>query len=225
MRQYEAMNPYTTIFFDLDGTLTDPAEGITRSIQYALARLGCHVPPAAGLRAWIGPPLRQSFAHYLGTDDQALVEQAMIFYRERFANVGLFENVVYAGVPELLADLRAAGYRLYLATSKPLPYAERILAHFSLAHHFTLIGGATLDGRLSEKAQIIGELLRADDFSGTRCIMVGDREHDVLGARAHGLPCVAVTYGYGSLAELEACRPTYLVGSVGALRATLLRET
>lgn len=216
---------YRAIFFDLDGTLTDPAEGITRSIQHALERLGATVPPAVALHDWIGPPLRGSFATYLDTQDAATIEQAMVFYRERFATLGLFENVPYAGIPQLLSDLQAAGVCLFLATSKPLPYAQRILEHFALTHYFTAIGGATLDGRISEKAHIIGDLIpQLSPVERAACVMVGDREHDILGARAHGMPGIAVTYGYGAISELVDCMPDRLVGSVAELRSVLVHN-
>lgn len=214
---------YRAILFDLDGTLTDPAEGITRSIQYALEHLGYPAPPAPDLYSWIGPSLRESFAHYLHTDDRQKVEQAMMFYRERFARVGLFENVVYPGIPALLADLQRAGCRLLLATSKPQIYARRILEHFELATCFAVIGGATLDGRLHTKADVIATLLpqlRADERAAM--VMVGDREQDIVGARIHGIPAIAVSYGYGSMAELVACAPDCVVGSVTELRTVLV---
>ncbi len=217
---------YRAILFDLDGTLTDPAEGITRSIQYALERLGYPVPPVSNLYSWIGPSLRESFAHYLHTDDPQKVEQAIMLYRERFARVGLFENMVYPGIPALLANLWNAGCRLLLATSKPQVYARRILEYFDLAIYFAGIGGATLDGRLHTKADVIATLLpqlRADERSAI--VMIGDREQDIIGARMHGIPAIAVSYGYGSMAELTACTPDCVVGSVAELWAVLVRGT
>lgn len=214
---------YRAILFDLDGTLTDPAEGITRSIQYALERLGYPAPPASDLYSWIGPSLRESFAHYLHTDDRQKVELAITFYRERFAGVGLFENVVYPGIPALLADLQQAGCRLFLATSKPEVYARRILDHFDLAIYFSAIGGATLDGRLQTKADVIATVLpQLEPDERTALVMVGDREQDIVGARIHGIPSIAVSYGYGSIAELTACAPDRVVNSVAELRTVLL---
>lgn len=214
---------YRAILFDLDGTLTDPAEGITRSIQYALERLGYSAPSAPDLYSWIGPSLRESFAHYLHTDDPHKVAQAITFYRDRFARVGLFENVVYPGIPALLADLQRLGCRLFLATSKPQVYARRILEHFDLATCFAVIGGATLDGRLHTKADVIASLLpqlRADERAAI--VMVGDREQDIVGAHMHGIPAIAVSYGYGSVAELVACAPDCVVCSVAELRTILV---
>jgi phosphoglycolate phosphatase len=213
---------YRAILFDLDGTLTDPAVGIVRSIQYAFERMEQPVPPTDSLLHWIGPPLRDSFALALG-GDRVLAEQAVILYRERYGTVGLFENEVYSGIPALLAELNATGSRLFLATSKPQPYAERILEHFNLARHFAAVGGATLDGRIGTKAEVIGELLpRLTPAERAACVMVGDREHDVHGAQFHGMSCIGVGYGYGSEAELTAAGAAAVVASVGELGRALL---
>jgi phosphoglycolate phosphatase len=212
--------PGRALLFDLDGTLTDPSVGIMRCIAYALERMGAPVPEAAALRAWVGPPLREQFGAYLG--DPARGEQALALYRERFGCVGLYENRLYDGISELLAALHSQGTRLLLATGKPQPYAQRILEHFGLLDWFAHVGGATFDGTISSKAAIIGALLpRLSAAERVSCGMIGDREHDVAGARAHGLPCIAVGYGFGSAAELAACRPDYCVGSVAELHALL----
>jgi len=208
------------LLFDLDGTLTDPSEGITRCIAHALECLGAPVPTAAALHEWVGPPLREMFAAYLASEGRG--EQALACYRERFGRVGLYENELYPGVPALLAALRAQGTRLFLATGKPQPYARRILEHFGLLDFFALVGGATFDGTISSKAAVIGTLLpHLSAAERASCVMIGDREHDVAGARAHGLPCIAVGYGFGSAAELRACSPDYCVGSVAELHALL----
>jgi phosphoglycolate phosphatase len=182
--------------------------------------MGAVVPDAAALRDWVGPPLRERFAAYLASDVRG--EQALAHYRERFGRVGLYENEVYAGVPALLAALREQGVRLMLATGKPQPYARRILEHFGLLDCFAQVGGATFDGAISSKAAVIGTLLpHLSAAERASCVMIGDREHDVAGARAHGLPCIAVGYGFGSAAELRACCPAYQVGSVAELHALL----
>lgn len=209
------------MLFDLDGTLTDPAEGITRSIVHALERMQAPVPSAALLRTWIGPPLRDTFAAHLHSQERA--EHALTLYRERFAEVGIYENVLYPGIPALLARLRARGCRLFLATAKPLPFAQRILEHFALAPFFDGVAGATLDGSISTKAEVLAALLPqlgADERAA--CVMVGDRDQDVQAAHAHDLPCLAVSYGYGSVEELAAYEPAYLVHSVAELAAVLL---
>lgn len=215
---------YSCVLFDLDGTLTDPAEGITRCIAYALEQLQAPVPQQAELLRWIGPPLRQNFAAYLHSD--TLAGQALALYRERFATEGIFENRLYPGVPSLLADVQASGCRLFLASAKPLPYVERILEHFGLSRYFAGVAGASLDGHVSSKQEVIGLVIpQLASSERTTCVMVGDRRDDILGARAHQLPCIAVSYGYGSRAELRACQPAEIVDSLDELRAALLGAT
>lgn len=210
------------VLFDLDGTLTDPKLGITRSIQYALRKRGIAPPDADALEPFIGPPLAQSFRERLGFDESE-ARRAVDDYREYFSQAGLYENEVYAGIPELLRDLRASELRVCLATSKPMVFAERILEHFDLAKHFDLVVGSHLDGTHVEKAEIVATALAG--VSGARhdrAVMVGDRMHDVHGARANGIDAIAVTWGYGSHEELCAAEPTRLAASVGELRRLLL---
>jgi phosphoglycolate phosphatase len=210
------------VLFDLDGTLTDPKLGITRSIQHALRKRGRPVPHADELESLIGPPLEQSFREHLGMTP-ADARQAVADYREYFAEVGLYENAVYAGIPELLADLRLRGVRLALATSKPTVFAERILAYFGLAAHFEGVIGSFLDGRRVEKRELIGDALATlDGVARGDVAHVGDRRHDVLGARANGVTAIAVGYGYGTRAELLAAQPSALAESVPALGRLLL---
>jgi phosphoglycolate phosphatase len=212
---------YSTMLFDLDGTLTDPAEGITHSIVYALECMQAPVPPIAQLRTWIGPPLRDTFAAHLHSRERA--EHALALYRERFAEVGIYENVLYPGIPALLARLQAQGCHLFLATAKPLPFAQRILGHFALAPFFDGVAGATLDGSINTKTDVLTALLpQLGTDERAACVMVGDRDQDVQAAHAHDLPCIAVSYGYGSVEELAACEPEYLVHSVDELAAVLL---
>ncbi len=215
-----------TILFDLDGTLTDPFEGITRSIRHALVALGVDAPAQPELRWCIGPPLRVSLPRLLGTDDAARVEAAVAAYRDRYGTVGLFENVRYEGVPEMLRALQDEGRRLFVATSKPRVVAERIVAHFELAPHFERVYGAELDGRFDHKDALIAHLLDTEQLAPERVLMVGDREHDVLGARANRIRALGVTYGYGSLTELVEAGaaatvdgPGEVVGAVRALDA------
>ena len=197
-----------TLFFDLDGTLTDPYMGITSSILYALDRMGMEKPERASLKRFIGPPLVPAFREFLGmTAEEA--EQALLYYREYFSNTGLFENEVYPGIPEALDQLRRAGFLLCTATSKPEPFARRILEHFSLDGYFTVICGADMAGTRSTKAEVLRELFsRLSDQSGgvepdkARCAMIGDRLHDAEGARETGIPSVGVLWGYGSREEL-----------------------
>jgi phosphoglycolate phosphatase len=181
--------------------LTDPKVGITRCIAYALEALGAPVPGMEELTSWIGPPILDSFRTQLGDMDPELPERAVEKYRERFSEIGIFENEVYEGIPEALAELVAGGARLVLATSKPKVYAERILDHFDLTRYFAAVHGSGLDGSLSDKGELIGHILGVE---GCSAVMVGDRKHDIIGAAACGVPCIGVLYGYGSREELVA---------------------
>ncbi len=212
---------YTCILFDLDGTLTDPFEGISNSINYALQRLGRAPISLTTLRTWIGPSLRGSFASVLDGDHD-LVEQAVVFYRERYGPIGSTENRLYPGIPGLLADLDAAGCAVCLATSKPQVFAHHILEHFHLDHHFRVIGGASLDTSRERKADVIAYVLeQLPPQYRERVVMVGDREHDVEGAKEHGIPAIGVTWGYGSAEELRAAGAIVVVDDVAALRPLL----
>ena len=193
----------TTFLFDLDGTLTDPREGITRSLAYALERMGRAPPPLAEMTFAIGPPLRRSIAQLLGNDDRAEVERALAFYRERFADVGLFENAPYEGIAEALIALRASRATLLVATSKPRVYAERIVRHFALDAHFAAVHGCELDGTREDKRDLLEHLLGHHGIAGEACVMVGDRDVDMRAARHHGAGALGALWGYGSRAELE----------------------
>ena len=192
----------TNVFLDLDGTLTDPATGITNCIAYALTRVDVAAPSPNDLHFAIGPPLRGSFETLLKTNDTVLIEQAMVLYRERFAETGLFENIVYNGVPEMLADLKMRNYRLLLATAKPHVYARRILAHFNLATPFDGIYGSELDGTRQHKGDLLRYLLERENIDPSSAVMIGDRHHDIDAALANGCRAIGVTYGYGSANEL-----------------------
>lgn len=192
------------VFFDLDGTLTDPRTGITECIRYALTKMG-RVAPAVDELLWcIGPPLPKTFATLLATDDAALVASAVAIYRERFGTVGLFENEVYPGIPEAVARVRTAGAATYVMTSKPHVYARRIVEHFELAALFDRVYGSELDGTRVEKGDLIAHALTEERLDPARVVMIGDREHDAIGARRNGLRVIGVTYGYGSETELRA---------------------
>ncbi len=210
------------ILFDLDGTLTDSKPGITRCVQHALAEMGIAVDDPDTLTPFVGPPLRESFTRYYGFDKEQS-HRAIAFYRERFARVGLFENAVYAGVPELLDTLQDAGMTLAIASAKPAPFVEQILDHFALRSHFTVVAGASLDHTRVSKDEVIAHALQVlEPDSSHRLLMVGDREHDILGARAHGIETVAVGYGYGTRQELTAAAPLAIVNSVAELGAWLI---
>jgi phosphoglycolate phosphatase len=192
----------TTIYFDLDGTLTDPKLGITRSIQYALSKLDRPPPPEDELTWCIGPPLRASLKKLLGTDD--LAAKALSLYRERFTDVGIFENEIYPGIENTLSVLAKSGRRLFVATSKPGVYAKRIIDHFKLTTYFERVFGSELDGRRSDKTDLLGYALQAMRVDPSQAIMVGDRSHDMIGARNNQMTAVGVLYGYGSKEELVA---------------------
>jgi phosphoglycolate phosphatase len=209
------------VLLDLDGTLTDPRAGIVRSIRHALYRLARPCPPDDALAARIGPPLRETFATLLATADSARIEDAMRLYRERFAAVGLFENEVYDGVPAMLDGLRRDGGRLFVATAKPAVFAERIVRHFALDHHFAGVYGPDLDGRLDDKADLLAHLLAAERLDPTRAIMVGDRAGDVAAARRNGLRSIGVLWGYGSRDELLRAGADTLCASPTSLPQSL----
>lgn len=210
------------LFFDLDGTLTDPMQGITRAVQYALRHFGIEVGDPATLCPFIGPPLRNSFREFYDMSD-AEAEAAVAKYREYYAPKGIFENTLYEGIPQLLADLRAGGATLVMATSKPTHFAEQIARHFGFADDFTLISGSTPDGSRDSKAEVIRYALAALSIADTRqAVMIGDRRFDIEGAAATGLDSIGVLWGYGSREELEAARPTCLAHDIPALRKLLL---
>jgi phosphoglycolate phosphatase len=199
------------IFFDLDGTLTDPRDGIVRCIQYALGKLGQKPRSEAELCRYIGPPLRESFAELLNTDDCAEINRAVNIYRERYSTIGLIENAVYAGIPEALSQLCAGGNALFVATSKPEIYARQIMEHFGLAAHFRKIRGCELDGTRADKGELIAHMLKEEELAPSDTVMIGDRLHDAVGARANGVVPVGVLWGYGDEAELIAAQCRTLV--------------
>lgn len=205
---------YHTILFDLDGTLTDPGEGITNSVAYALEKWNIYVENRTELYPFIGPPLKDSFMDFYSfSEEQA--EQAVACYREYFQDRGIFENVVYEGVEEMLKTLKSSGRKVILATSKPEEFAVRILEHFHLAAYFDFIGGASMDGTRVKKADVISYALKESkvtDLSGT--VMIGDRKHDILGAAQAGLDSIGVLYGYGDEAELREAGALYLAERV-----------
>ena len=195
------------LLIDLDGTLTDPKVGIHTSIRYALDQLGYPLEPDLDIDWTIGPPLKASLAQLLNSQDETLAEQALLGYRERFSVLGLFENEVYPAVPQTLQLLQQQGYHLYLATAKPTIYARQILEHFQLASYFTQIYGSELSGERTHKGELIAYILEQESLRPETCLMIGDREYDILGARHNGIETVAVEYGYGSAKELQQAAP------------------
>jgi phosphoglycolate phosphatase len=212
------------VLFDLDGTLTDPGEGITRCIQFALEKLNCEVPAQSELEIYIGPPLRSTFSSILKTPDAELVEAAVGFYRERFSTAGIFENEVYAGVPLMLERLRDARLRLFVATSKVGAYAERILEHFNLASFFDGVYGSTFDGRFDNKVDLLKHLLERESLLPSETVMVGDRKHDVIAARLNEVFSLGVAYGYGTREELLAAFVDAVCDGPGEVADFLLKS-
>lgn len=211
---------YNDILFDLDGTLTESGPGIINSAVHALRHFDIQEPDTARLRRFVGPPLEVSFREYYNFDD-AQTARAIAVYREYFSEKGLFENAVYPGIPQLLEALQAAGKRLYVATSKPLPFARRILAHFGLDGWFAGVYGTGMDGDGVTKGDVIAQTLRENGIRPHTAVMVGDREHDVLGAAQNGLPAVGVLYGYGDEDELRAAGAAHIAPTVEDLHALL----
>ena len=194
---------YQYFLFDLDGTLTDPGLGITRSAMHALDKFGIHVTDKTELYAFIGPPLADSFKNFYGFSDSK-AQEAVTIFRERYREVGLFENEVYDGIPELLKELKVRNVTVALATSKPHEFAVRILEHFDLLKYFDYVSAASMDGRIGKKADIIANLLNDMHVADTdSVIMIGDRYHDVEGAKANNLKSAGVLWGYGSEEELR----------------------
>lgn len=196
------MSDFTHIFFDLDGTLTDPGLGITNSVMYALERFGIHTSDRTSLYKYIGPPLFDSFREFNGFSDSD-AHTAIAYYREYFSVKGLFENEVYPGIPALLEHLKSAGKKLIVATSKPEDFSVRILEHFDLLHYFDFVAGSCMDETRTQKWEVIQWGLEQCCHADDRVLMVGDRKHDVQGAARFNLPCLGVLYGYGSKEELE----------------------
>ena len=213
----------THILFDLDGTLTDPGMGITNSVMHALTHFGITVTDRSDLYRFIGPPLMDSFMEYCGLTEEQAVEAVRV-YREYFADKGWAENAVYSGIEALLADLVAAGKMLLVATSKPQIFAERILIHFGLDKYFTHICGVALQApRGYSKADVIRDALdRAGVSDASAAVMVGDRHHDIDGAKAVGMESIGVLYGYGDRTEHEAAGADAIAESVATLKAMLL---
>lgn len=198
-----------TILLDLDGTLTDSAPGIVASMQYTVDKLALGPLPADARSRFVGPPMHDNLRHLFeltgATPTQEQLDQAVVVFREYYVPIGMFDNAVYDGVPEMVSGLMAAGARLAVATSKAEPYALQVIEHFGMTGCFAAIVGSTLDGARSSKADIIGEALaRLGEPDSGRTVMVGDRSHDVHGARAHGIACYGAGWGYGANGELEA---------------------
>lgn len=215
---------YTHILLDLDGTLTDSMPGITRSVQYALEHFGIHVEDTNTLRRFIGPPLRDSFRDYYHFDESQ-TERAVAQYRERYEAKGMFESEVYEGIPALLEELRRSGKTIMLATSKPEINARQILEHFGIDPFFSFVGGADLEGRREHKADVLRHILaHFPEVNPENMVMVGDRHHDIDGAKTVQIDAIGVLYGYGNLAELQEAGATHIAKDVTDLKRLLLEN-
>jgi phosphoglycolate phosphatase len=214
-----------TVLFDLDGTLTDSRAGITACIRHALDRLGHPCPDDDALAIYIGPPLRGTLSTLLGTTDQTVIETALAHYRARYDDVGLFENRVYDGVPEMLdATARRAPF-MFVATAKPLHAAVRIVGHFELARHFAGVYGAEPGGRFDAKIDLLAHLIESEVIQAETAVMVGDRASDILAAKVNRIRSIGALWGYGDSGELAGAGADLLCESPRTLAACLSRLT
>jgi len=211
------------LLFDLDGTLTNPQVGITKSVQYALQAFGIEVENPDVLCPFIGPPLKESFMRFYDFSEQdALL--AVAKYREYFTDKGIYENIIYDGVANMLEKLKQEDKTLILATSKPTVFAQVILQHFSIATAFTFVGGSELDGSRTRKSEVISYVLQENNITDLQdVVMIGDREHDIIGAREVGIDSIGVLYGFGDYKELSEAKATMIVDSVDELQEILLK--
>lgn len=215
---------YSTLLFDLDGTLTDPKIGITKSVQHALIKMGIKDVITDSLVKFIGPPLAESFIKYYCFDKEK-VEHAIRYYREYFSEKGMFENMLYPGIDILLKELKEKTIKLMVATSKPTVYSRIICDHFGISKYFIKIEGSELDGRLSNKTDLIEYIIEKHCIDKEKALMIGDREHDVIGAKNNCIKSIGVGYGYGSREELEASGATYYVNTIEELSNLLIGKS
>lgn len=214
---------FDTILFDLDGTLTDPAEGITNAVSYALKKMGISPPDKKDLLKFIGPPLAESFEKYYNLSKEDSYT-AVDIYREYFAPYGIFENRVYDGVDDLLKTLKDSGKTIALATSKPTVFARKILEHFDLDKYFDIIVGSNLDGTLTDKGEVIATVIeKIKGIDLLKTAMIGDRHHDIIGAIKNGVLPIGVTFGYGSVEELKDSGAMQIANSIAELKEILLK--
>ena len=210
------------VLFDLDGTLTDPGLGITNCVKYALEKFDIPVSGREELYPYIGPPLTWSFQEYHGLSEEQ-AQQALLYYRERFSSVGMFENEVYSGIPEMLQKLRDRGVELMIATSKPEEFTLQILEHFDLLKYFSFVAGNTLNEDRPTKESVLRYVLEQNpNVTADNAVMVGDRLFDINGAHAVSLPAVGVLYGYGDLTELSDAKAEFLASDVVQLTEILM---
>ncbi len=211
------------LFFDLDGTLTDPALGITNSFKYALKSFGIEIPSYEKLCSFIGPPLIDTFKTQFDFDE-AKAQEGVKKYREYFAKTGLLENSVYKGIPELLENLKAAGKTLVVATSKPEEYSVKIIEHFGLSKYFENVCGSNIDETRSKKDEVISYAIERNHIADkSKILMIGDRKHDILGAKKVGLKSCGVLFGYGSRQELETAGANFIADNIPQLKEICLK--
>lgn len=210
-----------TILFDLDGTLTDPKEGIVNSILYALEKLGLHENFIDELDNFIGPPLRESFLKRYNLSNE-LADNAMLYYREYFSIKGIYENRIYPGVKDMLETLSSHNFHLFVATSKPTIYAIEVLRHFNIDTYFKEIIGSNLDNTLTDKKEIISYMVSTYGLQASNSIMIGDRKYDIIGAKNNSLKTIGVTYGYGSIDELLEFHPDFIVNNCKGIEELLI---
>ena len=208
------------LLFDLDGTLSDSAPGIIKSVHYALEALGAPIPSEDVLHKFLGPPLWESFPKYCNFDESTTIE-AVRLYREYYANHGIYEQELYDGISDLIIALSNAEASLFVATAKPDMYAGKILEHMNLHHHFIDICGATADSSRADKTSIIGHVITKHGIDVEHSWMIGDKEHDIHGANAHNLRSIACLYGYGALQDITVSKPTHICASVQDVRNLL----
>lgn len=189
------------ILFDLDGTLTDPKQGFVRSVRFALSKLGIEFDPKTNFESYIGPPLHDTFRMLCGDGDSA--EAAVSLYRERYAEIGLYENELYEGITECLDKLFGTAKSIHVATSKPTVFSKRIIEHFQLDQYFNVVFGSNLDGSLSDKTELLKHILENQGIAPKSAVMIGDRRFDMIGAKNHGIKALGVLWGYGSEEELS----------------------
>jgi len=212
---------YEYILFDLDGTLTDSSMGITNSVMYALEKYGIEVSDRSELYKFIGPPLQDSFRKYYGFSKEE-AKKAVEYYREYYKDKGIFENLVYDGFEDLLKILKDNSHKLIVVTSKPEVFAKQILEHFDIGKYFTYIAGSNLDGTRIEKYEVIKYALESCSITDlSKAIMVGDREHDIIGAKKAGIDSIGVLFGYGNRDELEKAGADFIVGTVADIGKVL----
>jgi phosphoglycolate phosphatase len=211
------------LLFDLDGTLTDPKVGLLGCVRYAFEKLSVRCPPDDVLFRFVGPPLRAMFTTLLNTSDKRVIEEAVRLYRERYEEKGVYENHVYDGVDEMLADSTQVASASFVATSKPTVFAERIVRNLNFDQHFARIYGSALDGRFDDKADLLSHLLTEESIFPANAIMIGDRAADVIAAKSNGVSSIGVLWGYGSAEELKDAGADGLCSTPGELIGCLSR--